>query len=126
MTQSPSPSPSQRLATEKYLTSYTEEEETPATIALPPVAKRSSLSIIPSAILCGLLGIVVAGTGTWYLSSNGKTNANPAADLFLWMTGSKLTWEQYQRQQRARGNQRLDEDEYDWQQQLLNDAYSRR
>jgi hypothetical protein len=49
--------------------------------------------------------------------------SNLAADLFLWVMGTDKTWEEYQDMHRQRGRARLDEDEFSWTQQALNDAY---
>ena len=57
---------------------------------------------------------------------NRKSNPNASADTFLRFAGQNKTWKQYQESQKAAGRGRLDEKEYDWTQQLLNDAYSNR
>jgi hypothetical protein len=56
---------------------------------------------------------------------NSQADPHASADMFLWLAGQKKTWKEYQREQKAAGRGRLDEKEYDWTQQLLNDAYSR-
>ena len=93
---------------------------------IPPQAPQSPRPNPVKGIL--LLGLVVAFAaavsvgGVWLL--NRASSKNASADTFLWVTGQDKTWEQYQAEMEASGRGRLNEDEYDWQQQLLNDAYS--
>lgn len=116
---------SQKLATEQYLTSSSEPEFSDAMVP-STAARRSSAPLVSGAMMFAVLAMVVAGAAAvWLFQPGGETKSNTAADFFLWISGSDLTWEQYQAQQLDRGNQRLDEKEYDWTQQVLNDAYSR-
>jgi hypothetical protein len=70
----------------------------------------------------GVVAVGISVTAVWYLTSIQKPNRS--ADTFLWLAGQDKTWEEYQDEQRAAGRGRLSEEEYDWTQQLLNDAYS--
>jgi hypothetical protein len=107
---------SQELITSQYLASSSQPEQGGTT--------RSPKERFPgAAIAVGILILLVA-TAVWVMAP-GDSKSNRAADFFLQLVGSDLTWEQYQQQQRAQGNQRLDENEYDWTQQLMNDAYAR-
>jgi hypothetical protein len=72
--------------------------------------------------LAAMVAVLATG-GVWLLTS--KQSSNPSADTFLWFAGQDKTWDEYQREQEAAGNTRLDEKEYDWMQQALNDAYSK-
>jgi len=68
---------------------------------------------------------MVITTGALWLIRR-EPNPNASADMFLWFAGQNKTWGEYQEGQKAAGRGRLDEKEYDWTQQLFNDAYSNR
>jgi hypothetical protein len=68
--------------------------------------------------------MVVSTAAIWVI--RGEASPNAAADMFLWLAGQNKTWDEYQSEQKAAGRGRLDEKEYDWTQQLFNDAYSNR
>ena len=69
-----------------------------------------------------VLALVISTAAIWLFSREASPNAS--ADAFLWLTGQNKTWDEYQAEQKAAGRPRLDEKEYDWMQQLVNDAYS--
>jgi hypothetical protein len=115
----------QELATARFFQNNPEMDAPEAIVSLP-TNRRSSPSFVQNAMMCVVLAISACGVGVWLLQRDATAKSNAPADFFLWICGSKLTWKEYQEQQRAQGNQRMDESEYDWYQQLFNDAYSRR
>ncbi len=99
--------------------------------AVPPkptedfVPRGSRPSPVKGILLLGLVVVFAAALsvgGVWLLNSVTDENAPP--DTFLWVAGQDESWEEYQARMEASGRGRLDENEYDWAQQLLNDAYS--
>jgi hypothetical protein len=94
----------------------------------PSQAPRShALTLLHSAVkFCSFaVAAMVISTGViWWARS--EENPNASADAFLWLTGQNKTWNEYQNEQDSAGRARMDEKEYDWTQQLFNDAYSNR
>jgi hypothetical protein len=118
--------PAQELTSAKFFSAPADDE---LSAAAPPAAPHASpaaslrlLSIVVgAAVVATIVGTI--GIGLLRGSDKPRDNSPLAANLFLWAIGSDLTWSEYQAQQRARGRARLDEKEYDWTQQALNDAY---
>jgi len=112
----------QKLITSQFLAQSSEPDPTTSQAGLRHSTEKRLHGV---AVAIGIAFLLAATVATWALWPAGDTKSNRAADFFLWVAGSDLTWEQYQQQQRAAGNPRMDEKEYDWTQQALNDAYSR-
>ena len=96
-----------------------------------PATGRSRSSWLPSAIqfasVALLAGLVSTG-GIYAAKKYGdmKQSEAPAADWFLWLCGQDKTWAEYQAEKRAQGNARImdnEDEDYDWMQELVNDAY---
>ena len=109
------------------------ESESTQLFQFDPVAvskpKRPSigLKVLQGVVAICSFAVVVAmfSAGVFWMV-NRTPKPNGSADRFLWFAGQNKTWDQYQQEQKAAGRGRLDEKEYDWTQQLLNDAYSNR
>jgi hypothetical protein len=71
-----------------------------------------------------LVSMVISTAAIWWF--NREKTSNASADAFLWFAGQNQTWDEYQKKQKSAGRQRMDEKEYDWTQQLFNDAYNNR
>ena len=69
-----------------------------------------------------IVSMVISTAAIWWIRREASPNAS--ADVFLWLAGQNKTWVEYQEGQKSAGHPRMDENEYDWTQQLLNDAYS--
>jgi hypothetical protein len=92
-----------------------------------PARPSVGLKILQGAVAIGSFAVVVAMLSVgvvWIVNRTPKPNGS--ADSFLWFAGQNKTWDQYQQDQKAAGRERLDEEYYDWTQQLMNDAYSNR
>jgi hypothetical protein len=109
----------QRLESEKYFQNACVMEHADRMM----VARRSSGSFAQSAAMFILLAVTTAGVSFWMMESKGKPKLYSGGDLFLWVMGSNLSWEEYQQQQRDHGNMRMDESQFSWMQQVVNDAY---
>jgi hypothetical protein len=113
----------QKLVSEQYFLNNS-VAGTPEAMASGRSGGGSFASFVQSAILFAVLAIGTAGVSFWMMQSNGKSISFSGGDLFMWIMGSDLSWEEYQRHQQDRGSQRLDESQFNWLQQVVNDAYS--
>ena len=94
---------------------------------------RSATGWLQAAVRFASIAVVtaiVATGGIYGAKQYGQMQDSeaPAANWFLWLCGQDQTWEEYQDQQRARGNARImdnEDEEYSWMQELVNDAYKR-
>lgn len=85
---------------------------------------QTVLRFVSIVVVTGIIGTA----GIYFTKQYGEMRKSeaPAADWFLWLCGQDQTWEEYQDQQRARGNARImdnEDEDYDWMQELVNDAY---
>lgn len=60
--------------------------------------------------------------GKWAVHKANKSSS--VADWCLWVAGSDMTWEEYQKKQIDNGNPRLRDKELGWVGQLVQDAYA--
>jgi hypothetical protein len=112
------------LISSKYMNESLEPEESPVVPDRPKV--RSTSSQIRGGItlfFAFVLGMAIyTATSSWACDKASKSTT--VADWFLWIGGSDKTWDEYQRDQIARGNSRLKDKELGWMGQLLQDAYA--
>ncbi len=115
------------LISAKYLNQSLESadtvDSTPAASAEPAVRSTAS-QVLGGAkwFLAFVLGAAIYVTVA--NSAGDEANKSTAvADWFLWVSGSDKTWEEYQKEQIAKGNPRLKDKDLGWVGQLLQDAY---
>jgi hypothetical protein len=115
------------LITSRFLNAQSDQSDTevpPESVNQPTV--RSTSSQILGGVKWFLGFVLVAAiymtAGKWACKEANQSTA--AADWCLWVAGSDKTWDEYQKDQVAKGNPRLKDKKLGWVGQLVQDAYA--